>query len=168
SPLTLVIAGRAGWLFEPIFKEAARLGLGQSVRFFANASDDDLLALYAHAHAFVCPSLYEGFGIPPLEAMACGRPVVGSAVGGITFTIADGETGYLVPPRDPEALADRLRFLLIHRDMCRLMGGRARARIEEEFTWVRAARNTTALYRQVLGAQEIESHAVSTACGGGS
>ena len=68
--------------------------------------------LYRRAAAVVFPSLYEGFGLPPLEAMACGRPVVASAVGGIQDTVVDKVTGLLVPPRRPDALAAALRTML--------------------------------------------------------
>ena len=74
----------------------------------AAASADELRACYAAADVFVTTPWYEPFGITPLEAMACGTPVIGSAVGGIQHSVVDGVTGYLVPPRDPAALAGRL------------------------------------------------------------
>ncbi|MFX6637343.1 glycosyltransferase, partial [Acinetobacter baumannii] len=66
---------------------------------------------YCAANVFVTTPWYEPFGITPLEAMACGRPVIGADVGGIRHTVVDGETGYLVPPHDPPALAERLKWL---------------------------------------------------------
>jgi glycosyltransferase involved in cell wall biosynthesis len=79
--------------------------------------------------------------------MACGRPVIGSSVGGITYTIADGETGFLVPPRDPEALAACLRQLLAQPELRARMGRAARARVERDFTWPTVATRTAALYQ---------------------
>src|ERR1700719_720279 len=75
---------------------------------------DALKLYYSAADIFVTTPWYEPFGITPLEAMACGTPVIGSNVGGIKFTVRDGETGYLVPPKDPDALGERLAYLLQH------------------------------------------------------
>jgi D-inositol-3-phosphate glycosyltransferase len=95
---------------------------------------------------------YEPFGLTPLEAMACGTPVIGSAVGGITFTVADGETGFLVPPRDSPALAARLHQILSNPDLRNRMSHAARARVEREFTWAMVGERTAALYEKVIGA----------------
>jgi glycosyltransferase involved in cell wall biosynthesis len=89
--------------------------------------------------------------------MACGRPVIGSAVGGLTFTIKDGETGFLVPPRNPEALAGRLRDLLTQPGLCEQMGHAARTRVEHEFTWSIVAMRTAALYDAVLAERMHET-----------
>ena len=77
----LLVVGGRGWLDEPIFLAHARSGLGDAVRFLGNLDQDDLAALYSGAGAFVLPSLYEGFGLPVLEAMACGAPVICSNAG---------------------------------------------------------------------------------------
>ena len=87
--MRLVIAGREGWLYEPIFREYARLGLRDSVRFISRFDDRDLLLLQRGARAFIYPSLYEGFGIPPLEAMAAGVPVAASTGGAIPEVLGD-------------------------------------------------------------------------------
>ena len=76
---------------------------------------ESLKLYYSAADVFVTTPWYEPFGITPLEAMACGTPVIGSSVGGIKYSVADGETGYLVPPRDPYALADKLGSLFDER-----------------------------------------------------
>ena len=80
---------------------AAELGVLDQVRFVGRRQPDELHLWYAAADVAVTTPWYEPFGLTPLEAMACGTPVIGSRVGGIAFTIADGETGFLVPPRDP-------------------------------------------------------------------
>src|SRR5437763_13208979 len=82
--------------------------------------------------------------------MACGRPVIGAAVGGITVPVADGEAGCLVPPRDPEALAGRMRHLLARPDLRARMGRAARARVEREFTWATTAGRVAALYEEAM------------------
>ncbi|HEX6372434.1 MAG TPA: glycogen synthase [Longimicrobium sp.] len=123
-----------------------------------------VIALYSHAAVFVCPSVYEPFGIINLEAMACETPVVASAVGGIPEIVVPGETGVLVPieaqgggsvePRDPEAfsraLADAVNALMDDPDRRAAMGRAARARVEAHFSWRAIAQQTLAFYRDLL------------------
>jgi glycosyltransferase involved in cell wall biosynthesis len=109
---------------------------------------------YGAGDVAVTTPWYEPFGLTPLEAMACGRPVVGSAVGGLTYTIADGVTGFLVPPRDPAALATRLHHLLADPALRERMGGAARDRIAREFTWDTVVERTAALYGELLAGRE--------------
>ena len=120
--------------------------------------------LYSHAAAFVCPSVYEPFGIINLEAMACGRPVVASAVGGIPEVVVDGRTGILVPvalhaddpmtPVSPEAferdLAGAVNRLMADADLRERMGSAGRKRAVEEFSWETIADRTVELYRSLL------------------
>jgi glycosyltransferase involved in cell wall biosynthesis len=129
---------------------AAELGVTDHVRFVGKRQPNDLRYYYSAGDVVVTTPWYEPFGLTPLEAMACGRPVIGSAVGGITFTIKDGETGFLVPPRNPEALAARLRHLFTQPELSEQMGRDARARVEHEFTWSIVAMRTAALYDAVL------------------
>src|SRR5947209_14938943 len=82
--------------------------------------------------------------------MACGLPVVGSAVGGIKMTVADGETGYLVPPRDPLALADRLAMLIAHPQLRQTLGANGRRRVQRLFTWERVGAAIERLYHDVI------------------
>jgi D-inositol-3-phosphate glycosyltransferase len=121
------------------------------VTFIGSRGRDELRTYYAASDIFVTTPWYEPFGITPLEAMACGVPVVGSAVGGIKMTVADGETGYLVPPRDPEALADRLAVLLANPRLRASFGARGRRRVERLFTWDRVGAAIERLYREVIG-----------------
>ena len=125
---------------------------------------EDVIALYSHAAVFVCPSVYEPFGIINLEAMACETPVVASAVGGIPEIVVPGETGLLVPfepegdgsaePRDPAAfslaLAAAVNDLMSDAERREAMGKAARERVLEQFSWRRIAELTLDFYREVL------------------
>ena len=111
----------------------------------------EIIQLLSHARVFACPSVYEPLGIVNLEAMACGAAVVASQVGGIPEVVADGETGLLVPPGDPDALAAALNALLRDRDLAAAMGARGRARAAAEFDWSAIAAQTVALYRGLAG-----------------
>ncbi len=112
--------------------------------------EDQYIELYSHARVFACPSVYEPFGIINLEAMACERPVVASAVGGIKEVVVPGETGLLVPPADPPALAEALRKVLADPDAAREMGRKGRRRVEERFSWTSIAGQTRAMYEAVI------------------
>ncbi len=112
----------------------------------------EVIQLLSHATVFACPSLYEPLGIVNLEAMACGTAVVGSRVGGIPEVVADGETGLLVPPGDPAALAAALNALVADPRWAAEMGRLGRARAEAEFGWSGIAAQTVALYAELTGA----------------
>ena len=109
-PHALILAGGRGWMDDPIFAHVERLGLRDSVRFLGYVPDADLPALYSLADAFAFPSLYEGFGLPPLEALACGTPTVVSDTSSLPEVV--GDAALLVPPTDVAALAATLRRLL--------------------------------------------------------
>ncbi len=125
---------------------------------------EDIITLYTHAALFVCPSVYEPFGIINLEAMACETPVVASAVGGIPEIINDGETGLLVPferagendfeSKEPEkfskALAEAVNELLKNPERLEAMGRASRKRVEEKFGWQAVARETLEFYKSLL------------------
>jgi glycosyltransferase involved in cell wall biosynthesis len=132
---------------------AAELGIADRVRFTGKRQPDELRHYYCAGDVAVTTPWYEPFGLTPLEVMACGRPVIGSAVGGITYTIDHGVTGYLVPPRDPAALATRLTEVLSQPDVRERMGRAARERVERAFTWPLVARRTAALYESLLAPQ---------------
>jgi D-inositol-3-phosphate glycosyltransferase len=129
---------------------AAELGVTDRVLFVGKRQPDELADFYSAGDVMVTTPWYEPFGLTPLEAMACGRPVVGAAVGGLPFTIQHGITGLLVPPRDPAALAASLHMLLAQPGLCESMGRAARQRVEREFTWETAGRRVEALYRALL------------------
>ncbi len=140
-----------------------RWGRGDVVWIEQMLPRPDVIQLLSHARAFVCPSIYEPFGIVNLEAMGCGAPVVASAVGGIPEIVVDGETGWLVPfepgddafasPKDPggfaRALADRVNELAADPALARRMGEAGRARVLERFSWRAIAERTAELYRRL-------------------
>jgi glycosyltransferase involved in cell wall biosynthesis len=129
---------------------AADLGIADRVFFTGKRQPDELRFYYSAGDVAVTTPWYEPFGLTPLEAMACGRPVIGSAVGGIAFTICDGATGFLVPPRDPAALAARLHQLWAQPDLRHQIGQAARLHVERQFTWHMVAERTAALYQSLL------------------
>lgn len=128
---------------------ARRLGVKDQVHFVGKRDQHALADYYAASDVFVTTPWYEPFGITPLEAMACGVPVIGSKVGGIRHTVVNGYTGYLVPPRDPLALADRLRALLRDPVLARFMGENGIRRVHDFYTWKQVAALTAGLYERL-------------------
>jgi glycosyltransferase involved in cell wall biosynthesis len=112
---------------------------------------DELQQLYARAAVVACPSRREGFGVACLEAMAHGRPVVASSVGGLRDLVVDRETGLVVPPRDPAALRAELEELLGDRVLRRRLGAAARERARERFSWETVTDSTLAAYAEAAG-----------------
>jgi glycosyltransferase involved in cell wall biosynthesis len=110
----------------------------------------DLQRLYARAAVVACPSRREGFGVTCLEAMAHGRPVVAAAVGGLLDLVVDGETGLVVPPRDPGALRAALERLLGDRDLRRTLGTAGRLRAQERFSWPAVTGAMVAAYSEAV------------------
>jgi len=129
---------------------------------------EDVVQLYSHASVFVCPSVYEPFGLINLEAMACGTPVVATRVGGIPEVVVDGETGLLVPPGEPAALAAAVGDLLADRARAGRLGQAGRRRVEAEFSWERVAERTLAVYRDAIDAHRSGSRMNQPALHGGS
>lgn len=129
-----------------------RLGLAPVLRCVSGVSDDELARLYGEAAVAVVPSLYEGFSLPAIEAMACGVPVVATTGGALPEVVgADGETGLLVPPDDPGALAAAIGRLLDDSDLRARIGAAGRARVADRFTWQVTARGTADCYHRVIG-----------------
>lgn len=134
--LPLVVAGKPGWLYEASFAAVERLGLRDAVRFLGFVPEADLPALYNLALALAYPSLYEGFGLPPLEGMACGTPVLTSNVSSTPEVV--GEAAVLVDPLDVGAIREGLRRL-IEDDGLRAQLRAAGLERAREFTWEKAA-----------------------------
>ena len=128
-------------------------GVQDLVTFTGRRGRDVLRLYYGAADVFVTTPWYEPFGITPLEAMACGTPVVGSDVGGIKFSVANGETGYLVPPNDPSALAERLARLFLQPELAHGMGLAALRRAQERFTWAGVAMQLAAIFDSAVEPQ---------------
>jgi histidinol-phosphate phosphatase family protein len=129
---------------------ARECGVADRVVFAGRQSRDDLHLWYAAADIFVTTPWYEPFGITPLEAMACGRPVVGSAVGGVRYTVVAGRTGLLVPPKQPPALARALASLRADPARAAAMGEAGLRRVRSEFTWERVAHSLAQVFRQAI------------------
>jgi glycosyltransferase involved in cell wall biosynthesis len=145
----IVIAGQPAWRYQGDLDLAGRLGLRDSVRFLGYAPDEDLPALYSGASAFVFPSLYEGFGLPVLEAMACGTPVITSNVSA-TAEVA-GDAALLVDPRDVAALTEAIARVLVDAGLRAGLRARGLERAAQ-FSWARTARETLLIYETVAGA----------------
>jgi len=111
---------------------------------------DVVVQLYSHAAVFVCPSVYEPFGLINLEAMACETPVVASAVGGILEVVEDGKTGLLVPPGHPDELAAALGRVLQNPALGRSLGQAGRRRVEAQFSWASVAERTEHVYADAI------------------
>jgi glycosyltransferase involved in cell wall biosynthesis len=141
----LVIAGRPGWLSEDLEGHAQRLGIARRVHFTGGVGEDDLPALYSGATAFVLPSIYEGFGLPTLEAMACQTPVIASTGGSLPEVV--GDAALLIDPFDVIGLAAAMRRLWQEPALREEMVGRGRARAGQ-FSWRRAAEETLDVYRR--------------------
>jgi len=129
---------------------AADLGIAAHVYFGGRQPRTALRDYYGAADVFASTPWYHPCGIAPLEAMACARPVIASEVGGIGSTVIDGLTGYLIPSRDPEALAERLARLQRHPGLARTMGDAGRRRACEHYTWRHVATQLAAVYADVL------------------
>jgi D-inositol-3-phosphate glycosyltransferase len=129
---------------------ASDLGIGERVCFLGAVDHEQLPLYYNAADVCVVPSYYESFGLVALEAMACGTPVVASRVGGLTGTVRDGETGYLISWRCPEPFAERLELLLGNEALRRRFGEAARE-VVERYRWANVAEAVVGLYRELLG-----------------
>ncbi len=143
----LVVVGRRGWKFGPIFERMRSSPRAVAIRHLEGLADADLRALYAAADVFVFPSLYEGFGLPPLEAMACGAPVVAAATGSLPEVLGDGAD--LVKGFDADEWALHLRRVLsdsAYREGLKERGLRRAA----GYRWEETARRTMEVYRAVL------------------
>jgi glycosyltransferase involved in cell wall biosynthesis len=131
-----------------------RLGLNGSVRFVSGVDEPALLKLYSEAEVAVVPSLYEGFSLPAVQAMACGVPLVATTAGALPEVVGrDGETGLMVRPGDPGQLAAALDLALGDRALRERLAVAGRARVVERFTWLRTAKGLAREYRRVMAGE---------------
>jgi glycosyltransferase involved in cell wall biosynthesis len=144
--IPLFVVGGAGWMYANIFEEVQRLGISDEVWFPGYAASEMLPLWYSAATAFIYPSFYEGFGLPVLEAMACGTPVVTSDR--TSLPEVAGDAGLLVDPDDPEDISEAIRTLLTDDTRREQLAQRGLERARQ-FTWRRTARETMAVYRDV-------------------
>jgi glycosyltransferase involved in cell wall biosynthesis len=139
SPPQLLLAGKRGWLYDDLLRDVQAKGLGELIKFADYVEREDLPALYSGALALTFPSLYEGFGLPPLEAMSCGTPVLASTASSVPEVV--GDAAVMLNPHDSAAWADAVQ--LLSRDVALLesLSGKGLARAAQ-FTWERCARET--------------------------
>lgn len=142
----LVIVGKRGWSWEKFFQQVTKLGLSRRVRFLDYVPDDAMPALYNLARAFVFPSRYEGFGLPALQALACGTPVLSSNAASLPEVI--GSAGIMVPPDDIEGFTRELIRLSHDSDLCADLRARGLDRAKS-FSWKRIARETVQVYQSI-------------------
>ena len=142
--IRLVLAGGKGWLFEDAFAVVEDLKLDERVHFLGRVSSDDLLYLYNAAEMLAHPAFYEGFGLPPLEAMACGLPVVVSDIASLPEVV--GDAGLLIDPHNVDELTVGMWRLLNNSDLWKEMREKG-LRQASRFSWERAARETLDIYR---------------------
>jgi glycosyltransferase involved in cell wall biosynthesis len=160
TSVPLKIVGRV--YDERYHAELRRLAAGKPVEFVTDASDEDLRRLYCGALATVFPSVYreiygnyylqsELFGLVPVESMACGTPVICSAIGSLPELVEDGYNGFLVPPNDPQALRERMQWLADNPALADEMGQNALEVARTRFTWRAVAERCLTLYREAVG-----------------
>jgi glycosyltransferase involved in cell wall biosynthesis len=147
----LMLVGGKGWLYDEIFARVEALDLSDEVRFVGYVPAEDLPWWYNAAELFVYPSLYEGFGLPPLEAMACGTAVISSTASSLPEVV--GEAGLLVDPAEPAALAMAMGQVLKDTDLQGTMRAAGLARAQG-FSWQETARRTVESYRRALAPEE--------------
>lgn len=150
----LLIGGGKGWLYQPLFERLEQLGLGDRVQTVGYLDEAELPLWYAAATLFAFPSIYEGFGMPPLEAMACGTPVLTS--NGASLPEVVGEAGLMVAPLDIDAMAAALERLLHDTDLRAELRARGLQRARQ-FAWQHSAERTHAVYTRVASGVPIQS-----------
>lgn len=138
---------------QRLLAHARERGVEDQVILTGQLSREDMPGLIRSADVVACTPWYEPFGIVPLEAMACGVPVVAAAVGGLTDTVVDGVTGRLVPPQDPHRLAGILAEVLDDPECLQEYGAAGRARVESRYSWDRVAADTEKTYSRILTGQ---------------
>ena len=147
SGLQLVIAGQRGWLVDDLFRRISNSSAVGRIKLTGYVSDEELRALYSTCRVFVYPSTYEGFGLPPLEAMACGAPVIASRIPSIVEVCQ--EAALMVEPESVNALANAINYLLTNQD-ARTRLSSTGLRRTAEFSWPRTAQLTREVYEEAI------------------
>jgi glycosyltransferase involved in cell wall biosynthesis len=157
----VIVGGESDEPDETITPEIGRLkkiaeeeNISHHVTFTGRRRRNMLKYFYAAADVFITTPWYEPFGITPLEAMACGTPVIGANVGGIKYSVKDGETGFLVPPKNPVALAQKIETLVMNDALFTAMKRNAVKRVNKYFTWATVANSVHTLYEQMAAKQK--------------
>jgi glycosyltransferase involved in cell wall biosynthesis len=156
----LVVAGGKGWLNDDLLQVAAELGIAQRVKFLGYVQEADLRVLYSAAKLFVYPSIYEGFGLPPLEAMACGAPVITSNTSALPEVV--GDAALLIDPHNSEALCQAMQTVLCDDELRLKMRQQSFARAKL-FSWEQTAGATLAVYEEICPARSKEARAARIA-----
>ena len=163
-PLLIIVGGESASPDPEQTPEIGRLQriaaderITHDVMFVGQRSRSELRYYYSAADVFVTMPWYEPFGITPVEAMACGVPVIGSRVGGVQYSVEDRRTGFLVEPRNAEALARRLAHVFSNPAIIRLLGKRARRRACDRFTWQRVSNLLADVYAEVAASAAVTS-----------
>jgi glycosyltransferase involved in cell wall biosynthesis len=146
----LVVVGRKGWLYDSLFAKIEKLGLKDAILFTGFVPDEELPHIYDSAIAFVYLSFFEGFGLPPLEAMACGVPVVTSNTTSLPEVV--GAAGITVPPADVDSVVTAINTIMDDAAFARSMGERGRARALL-FSWEAAAREMLDVYHKLFSSK---------------
>ncbi|QBD79031.1 glycosyltransferase family 1 protein [Ktedonosporobacter rubrisoli] len=159
GPAMLAIAGGEGWLYDETRQVVADLKLEKKVRFLGRVSDLELITLYSMTDIFAFPSFFEGFGIPPLEAMACGAPVITSTTSSLPEVV--GDAALLVDPHDIEALATSITRLLENAQLRSELQQKGYQRVKH-FTWAASAQKMLTIYQKLYNGEKDFSDEVTT------
>lgn len=144
---SLVLAGKKGWMYDGIFDKVKKLKLENAVVFTGYVEENDVPCLLAGAKFFLFPSIYEGFGMPPLEAMACGTPVIASNTSSLPEVV--GDAGILVNPESVDEITQAMNLLLTDENKCCKLIEKGKERVKQ-FTWKRSAESLIQIYRDMM------------------
>jgi glycosyltransferase involved in cell wall biosynthesis len=152
GPAMLAIAGGPGWLYDETRNLVAELHLERKIRFLGRVSDLELITLYSMADVFAFPSFFEGFGIPPLEAMACGAPVITSNTSSLPEVV--GDAALQVDPHDIEALSNAILRLLDDEALREELRQKGYEQIKH-YTWAASARKMLTIYQKLYNGETV-------------
>ena len=147
NSLQLVVTGKMGWLFDDLLEQIRNSKVRDRIKLIGYLNDEELRALYSSCRAFVYPSIYEGFGLPPLEAMACGAPVIASRIDSIVEVC--GDAALLIEPKSVGSLASAIDKVLDDESFRTKLSSAGRARASD-FSWKRTAELTRAVYEEAM------------------